>query len=103
MDSQSLPPAPCYECGKLTHKRLVRVWVIDAHYRDDDGQVLLPGTPVCDDSSAADYDDSCLSDLYSDTSSIDSLADKIAHRYSRADWTPLGGNGVTRPEPAGGF
>lgn len=96
MDPQLPPPAPCYECGKVTARRLRRTWIIDAPYRDDDGQVLFPGTPVCDDGEHP-----CVRDLYSETSCPESLADKIAHRYSRLDWTPLGGNGVTRPEPHG--
>lgn len=103
MDDQSLPPAPCYECGKLTVRRLRRTWIVDAPYRDDDGQVLLPGTPVCDFVFVGDEDVSCVRSLYSETSCPEALTDKIAHRYSRFDWTPLGGNGVTRPEPRGGF
>ena len=98
MDPNTPPLAPCYECGRLTHRRLRRTWFVDAPYRDDDGQVLLPGTPVCDTVEHED-DTSCLHGLYSETSDTEALARKIETRYARYDWTPLGGNGVTRPEP----
>lgn len=99
MDSNTPPPAPCYECGRLTHLRLRRTWFVDATYRDDDGQVLLPGTPVCD-TSAHEHTMPCMRSLYSEATNAAALAAKIHNtRRPVRDWTPLGGNGVTRPEP----
>jgi hypothetical protein len=99
MDPNTPPLAPCYECGRLTHGRLGRTWFVDATYRDDDGQVLLPGTPVCD-TSEHEHAEPCMRSLYSETTNAVALAAMI--RYARRNpfaWAPLGGNGVTRPEP----
>lgn len=76
--SDTTTPAPCYVCRETTHDRLRRVWVVDRPGDHEDGQVLLPGTPLChhNDDPAAGWP-SCWRQLYGDTSSPDALADKI--------------------------
>lgn len=86
MDAQPPPPAPCYECGQPTRGRLGRVWFIDEPRCEDDGQVLLPSTPLCD--GGTPEAPSCETMLYSSTMSASSLAASITSRRSR--WTPRG-------------
>lgn len=85
MDTSAHPPAPCYECGHLTTGRLGTVWFVDSPRSDDDGQVLLPSTPICRSGLADETD--CMVTLYSDTTNPSSLADKIL-RYRRPMPTP---------------
>lgn len=76
------PTAPCYVCGCPTAGRLHRAWIVDAPGADDDGQVLLPGTPVCCDNGDPDARmSSCFELLYSDTSSPSVVAEKIARGH----------------------
>ena len=84
--------APCYLCGRFTTGRLHRTWFVDAPGAEDDGQALLPGTPVCDDNGDPDRrGTSCIEQLYSSTSNAAAIAEKIAVKhlgYRRFAWCP---------------